>query len=88
MASDKRRVQTKTTRALALRDGDGGLEGFLGGGGIARVAFQQDVTAKTMREREIPAVLGLICLRQGFVDTSQRALCSRRLRLELREQRP
>ena len=82
------RLQTKAAGPLLLRYGDGGLEGILGGDGIARVALQQDVTAKTMRKREIPAVFGLICLRQGFVDTVQSVLRLRRLCLEFAQAAP
>ena len=45
----QRRAQFEAARALLLRDGDGGQEGFLGGRGVGGIALQQDVAADAMQ---------------------------------------
>ena len=47
----KRREQLVAARALLLRDGDGGLEGFLGGRRIGEVALQENFAAQAINER-------------------------------------
>ena len=52
----QRRAQAPTARALLLRDGDGGLEGFFRGGGIGGIALEQDFAAQAMGEGEIATI--------------------------------
>ena len=52
----KRREQLEAARSLLLRNSDGGPEGFLGGGGIGRIAFQQNVAAQTIEVGLCPSL--------------------------------
>ena len=47
----ERRAQFEAARALLLRDGDGGQEGFFRGRGVGGVALQQDFAARPMQFR-------------------------------------
>jgi hypothetical protein len=45
----ERGAKFEAARALLLRDGDGGLERFLGRSGVCRVAFQEDFPANAAK---------------------------------------
>ena len=47
----QRRAQFEAARALLLRDGDGGQEGFFRGRGVGGVALEQDFAARPMQFR-------------------------------------
>ena len=83
----KRREQAEAARALLLRDGDGGLESFLGRRRVSRVALQQDFAAQAMEERELRTLPELMRESQRLVNASQRLFRAQCLRLELREKR-
>ena len=72
---------------MLLRDGDGGLEGFLGGLRASRVALQKDFAAQAMEERELRTLPELMRESQRLVNASQRPFRAKGLCLELREKR-
>ena len=70
----KRRAQFEAARALLLRDGDGGQEGFFCRRGVGGVALQQDFAARPMQfgfERAIADAFGR---RQRFVEDREGAV--------------
>jgi hypothetical protein len=58
---------------LLLRDGDGGLEGPLGGRGIVWIALQQKIAVQAMNESQVPSIFDLIRVPQSFFDPGKRA---------------
>ena len=65
--------QLAAPRALVLRDGDGGLEGFFPGREIDGVTLQQDVAAQTMKVRVAEMLCRLGGDRQPLVDEREAA---------------
>ena len=65
----QRRAQFEAARALLLRDGDGGQEGFFRGRGVGGVALEQDFAARPMQFRFERAIAGAVgtspALRRG-----------------------
>ena len=64
----ERGAQSEAARALLLRDGDGGQEGFFRGRGVGGVALQQHFAARPMQLRFERAVTGAVACRQRFVE--------------------
>jgi hypothetical protein len=56
---------------LLLRDGDGGEEGGLGGGGVGGVSRAEDFAADAMESGVEPMLSGLTRERQRFVDAAK-----------------
>ena len=64
----ERRAQFETARCLLLRDGDGGLEGFLRRGEAGGIALEQDFAADAMQFCFECAIAGAVHGRQRFVE--------------------
>ena len=64
----KRGAQFEAARALLLRDGDGGQEGFFRRRGVGGVALEQDLAARPMQFRFERAIAGAVARRQRFVE--------------------
>lgn len=78
--------QLVAARALLLRDGKGGLEGFLRWGGVGGIAAEQDLAAQAMEVRVGVALPRLLRGRQSLVDQRQSGVRTPRRGLELGEQ--
>ena len=81
----ERRAQFEAARALLLRDGDGGLEGFLRRRGVRRVALQQHFAAHPMQFRFERAIAQAVARRQRFVEDGDGAVGIARPRFGLRQ---
>ena len=68
----ERRAQFEAARALLLRDGDGGLERFLGRRGVGGIALQQHFAADAMQFRFERAMADPFGRRQRFVEDRER----------------
>ena len=79
----QRRAQFEAARGLLLCDGDGGLEGFLGGRGVGGVAPQQHFAAHPMQFRFECAKAQAVARRQRFVEDRDGAVGIARPRLGL-----
>ena len=73
----QRRAQFEAARALLLRDGDGGLEGFFRGRGVGGVALEQHFAARPMQFCFERAIAQAIARRQRFVEDRNRARSDR-----------
>jgi hypothetical protein len=82
----ERRAEGEAARALLVGDGDGGLEGRLGGRRIGRIAAQQDFAAQTMEVRVRDMLPRLRRERQALVNQHQSAVRTTCDHLELGEQ--
>ena len=82
LSERQRRAQAPAARALLLRDGERGLEGFLGRRGVCGIALQQQFAAKKMGKGEVTTIFDLTRESQGFFDARKRTFCAQRLRLE------
>ena len=69
----KRRAQFDAARALPPGDGDGGLEGFLGGG-ISGIAPEQKFAARPVELAFVRAVAHAVASRQRFLENFERPL--------------
>ena len=79
----QRRAQFEAARALLLRDGDGGQEGFFRRRGVGGVALEQDFAARPMQFRFERAIAGALARRQRFVENGERAVRIARARFGL-----
>ena len=64
----KRRAQFEATRALLLRDSDGGQESFFGRRRVGRVALQKDFAAHAMQFGGERAIASAVGCRQMSID--------------------
>ena len=64
----QRRAQFEAARALLLRDGDGGQEGFFRRRGVGGIALQQHFAARPMQFRFERAIAHAVARRQRFVE--------------------
>ena len=70
----KRRAQFEAARALLLRDGDGGQEGFFRGRGVSRIALEQDFATSAVELRFKCAIIGPLGRRQRFIEVGDGAV--------------
>ena len=84
----KRRAQFEAARALLLRDGERGQEGFFCRRGVGGVALQQDFAADAMQFGVECAMTGPLGRRQRFVEEGKRAIHDRLLGLHPQQAMP
>ena len=68
----QRRQQAEAARALLLRDGDGGLVGFFGRGGVRGIAPKQDVATDAVQQGVDVSDVALTGQFDRQIDQSQR----------------
>ena len=71
---------------MLLRDGNGGEEGGLGGGGVGGVSFEEDFAADAMRLRIEPALSAALCFCEDAIKSLERAVGVAGVRLHFGEQ--
>ncbi len=86
LGEGQRGAQLEGAGLLLLRDGDGGEEGGLGGGGVGGVLRAEDFAADTMESGVEPMLSGLAPQRQRFVNAAKGGFCAARLGFDLGEQ--
>ena len=74
LGEGERGAEFEAARALLLRDGDGGLERFLGRSGVCRVAFQEDFPADAAKFGVHRAMTPAIEIRHCVVNNRNRPL--------------
>ena len=73
----KRGAQFEAARALLLRDGDGGQEGFFRRSGVGRIALEQGFASRPMQFRFERAIAQAVRCRQRFVEDCNGAVANR-----------